>query len=879
VRRVLLILFLLAIVAAAAFTLLRWNRVVGVPSDPWIAIPERAAVILEVPDARVTWDRFTHTSQFWSTVEHLPQMTAVGRLMAQTTARTENDEALRASLKDVTMLAALMRTGNEQVDLLLACAPHAHDGVPAHAFAELLKMDDAVLHTLQQGGTVQCRPDTALPALSLAVREGVWLLATSPAMMDEALLQVKNGTRITADPLLKDALNTLGGGADAHVLVHLERARNLLHTWFRPARIDALDLPTGWAALDLRARPDAMLLSGLILPADPHATLTVMEHQGVGRNDLGRWLPVDVAAWDVRQVTDGEAFLRELGVASDSTISTLAPNLFNWVNGNLGLAHAADSTGLERSWALFQTDDPEGAALEIREQCPDGLHCDTLAHRGVRMTRLPVARGYERLLGPSYAAFGEAWWSSLSDVIVFAPRPEMLRSAIDAWHDGRTLAEDARTSAWTERIASSAGRTMRWDIARYWRQFLPDLKPDAAKAFADEQRIWQALGGLAVQLTPAQHGRTHIAIGLEHAPVTQRNSGVHWSTPLPPGTTRRPDILRNHTNNTREVLVQDGEHRIHLIGSSGKVLWKYQLDGPILGQVHQVDRFKNGKLQLLFNTAGRIHLIDRNGKDVGGFPLALPAKASAPIAVFEYENNKEYRVLVPVEDGRVLNYGMDGAPTTGWETPRLANFAVNEVHHLRIKNKDYLLAFDGAGKVNIFDRRGAERERATLNMNTGARVLNVSPGLEIGATRILWADSTGALYESGLNGTARTIAPSGMNSLGSLGDDGLFDIIRTNGDSLIVLHGTKGSFSRSFGASLAAEVHTYTLNGRTLIGVSIPEREQVSLIDDGGHQLEGMPLRGNTAFSISDLDLDGTMELITVTADGHVIAYKGDFTP
>lgn len=878
-RRVLVILLLLAIVAAAAYTLLRWNRVAGVAADPWIAIPERAAVIMEVPDAWVTWDHFTHTSQFWSTVEHLPQLAAVGRLMAQTTARAENDEALRAALKDVTMLAALMRTGNEQVDLLLTCAPHATDGVPAHAFAELLKMDDAVLHTLQQGGTVQCRPDTALPALSVAVREGVWLLATSPAMMDEALLQVKNGKRISADPLLKDAIGTLGGGADAHVLVHLERARNLLHTWFLPARIDDLDLPTGWAALDLRARPDALLLSGLIIPASPHETLTVMEQQGTGRTELGRWLPADVAAWDVRQVSDGEAFLRELGVASDSTISTLGPSLFNWVHGNIGLAHTADSTGAARSWALFQTADPEGAALEIRKQCPDGLHCDTLNHRGIRMTRLPVARAYERLLGPAYAPFGEGWWSSLSDVVVLAPRPEDLRSAIDAWYDGRTLAEDARTNAWTERIASTAGRTMRWDIARYWRQFMPDLKPDAAKAYASEQHIWQAFGGLAIQLSPAQHGRTHIAIGLEHAPVTQRNSGVHWSTPLPPGTTRKPDILRNHTNNTREVLVQDGEHRIHLIGSSGKVLWKYELDGPILGQVHQVDRFKNGKLQLLFNTAGRIHLIDRNGKDVGGFPLTLPAKASAPIAVFDYENSKEYRVLVPVEDGRILNYGMDGAPTTGWEAPRLASSAENELHHLRIKNKDYLLAFDGAGKVNVYDRRGAERERATLNMHTGAKVLNVSPGLDIGATRILWADSTGALYEGNLNGTAQAIAALGANTLGTLADDGLFDIIRTTGDSLIVLHGTKEVWSRTFGTALGPDVHTYQHQGRTLIGVVLPEREQIVLLDDGGRPLDDMPLRGNTAFSIADLDLDGSMELITVTADGHVIDYKGNLAP
>lgn len=838
-------------------------------------MPERSAVIVEVPDAWVTWDRFTHTSQHWSSFEHIPAVAALGRLMAQTTARAENDAALRSALEGVTILASVMRTGNEQVDLLLACVPKSVDGVPMRTFAELLKVDEAALNTLRDGGTVQCRPDTALPALSISVQGGMWLIATSPSMMDEALLQVKSGRSIAKEPLLKDALNTLGGGADAHVLVHLQRAKSLLHTWWKPDAIDAQDVPTGWVALDLRARPDAFLLSGLVLPEAPHASLTAIEHQGTGRNDLGRYLPVEVAAWDVRQVSDGERFLRDLGTANDSTITTLGPRLFNWVHGSIGVAHGSDTTAhTARAWALFQTEDPEGAAAELRELCPDGLTCDTLSHRGTRLTKLPLMNAHERLLGPTYTAFQQPWWCVLGDVVVFAPTSEALRTAIDAWNDGRTLAEDARTNAWTERIASTTGRTIRWDVARYWQHLGTDMKAGASTGFFAERDAWQRLGGFAVQLSPAQHGRTHITIGLEHAPVEQRSNGVHWSTPLPPGITRKPDILRNHTNNTGEVLVQDAEHRIHLLGSSGKVLWNYQLDGPIMGEVHQIDRFKNGKLQLLLNTAGRIYLIDRNGKDVGGFPISLPEKATAPLAVFDYEGTKEYRLVVALADGRVLNYGMEGSITTGWEAPRLVSPATNAVHHLRIKNKDYLLVVDGNGKIKLLDRRGTERERTELDLGPNVNVQQVAPGLELNGTRITWADSSGALYEAALNGKPKVLSFAGHNALGDLADDGSYDVVRISGDSLIVQHGTKNILVRSFGSALASEAYRYKLGTGSLFGVMIPEREQVTLIDDSGRDLAGFPLRGATPFSIADLDLDGTLELVTVTADGHVVAYN-----
>ncbi|MGV3637399.1 MAG: hypothetical protein ACO1NQ_07085 [Flavobacteriales bacterium] len=874
-RRSLVVLLLLAVCGATAWTLYRWNSRTEEGADPWGAFPDRAGVIIVVPDAWVTSDRFTHTSQHWSTLEHMPTMSAIGRLMAQTSARAENDEALRAAITEVTVLVALMRTGNEQVDVLLAFAPRAVDGVPLRTFTELLRIDEAALGTLQAGGTVQCTPDSALKSLSVATRAGVWLVASSPAMMDEALLHAKSGTDIAADPRVKEALNTLGGGADAHVLVHLERAKNLLHTWWRPNVIDAQQTPTGWVALDVSARPDAILLSGLILPDTAHLVLSAINQQGTGRNDLGRWLPREVSAWDVRQVSDGEAFLRANGTSNDSAITTLGPNLFNWVNGSTGLAYSSDTTANgTRCWALFETGDPEGAAAELRRLCPDGVNCDTLEHRGIRMTRMPVAHAYERLLGEGYAVFEQPWWSVLGDVIVVAPRPEVLRSAIDAWHDGRTLAEDERTIGWTERIASTAGRTLRWDIARHWPHFAKHMKPAAAAMYTREQAAWQRFGGLAIQLTPALHGRTHITIGLEHAPVEARSNGIHWSTPLPPGATRRPDILLNHTNGTREVLVQDGDHRIHLIGPSGKPLWHHDLDGPILGEVHQVDRFKNGKLQLLFNTADRIHLIDRNGKDVGGFPIELPAKASAPIAVFDYEGTKEYRLVLGLADGTIVNYGMDGAATTGWALPRLGGASTNAVHHLRIQNKDYLLAFDGNGPVKVYDRRGSERERTDLDLGKAAAVLAVSPGLEWSSTRVIWRDTTGVIQEAALNGTPRTLSGPGVNLLGERADDGMYDIIQVKRDSLLVRHNGKEVWTRSFGTALHPGADPIRLPTGLVYGVRSPEREEIMLVDGAGRPMDGLPVRGSTAFRIADLDLDGTLELVTVLSDGHVVAYN-----
>ena len=876
-RRVLILVLLLAVGALVAWTLWHWERTVPTTKDPWMAVPERAAMVIEVPDAWRAWDRFTHTSQLWSALEQVGSLAAVGRLMARTTERAENDAALRHALSDVSVVIAMARTGNKTVDLLLTCAPNTTDGIPLRVFAELLKADEATMLALQRGDVVQVRPDTALADLSLCIQQGLWLLATSPAMMDEALLQLKKGTSVAADSLLNEARRTLGGGSDAHVLVHMDRMRTVLHTWFTPNALEQYKTPNGWAALDVRSRPDALLLSGLLLPAEADAALLSLDHQGTGRNDLARWLPKEVCAWDVQQVSDPERFLRERAEATDADRTELGPTLFHWVQGSMAVAYGAkgDSTG-SPFWALFQTDDPDAAQVQLEGACPPGSTCDTANHRGIRLTHLPIAAAYERLLGAAYAPLRDPWWCALGDVIVVATDATALRTVIDAWNDGRTLAEDARTTGWTERISSTASRTMRWDIARCWTHVTTQLEPEHATEYQGSHGVWQRLGGLSIQLAPALHGRTALTIGLQHAPLEERSSGVLWSTALNKTCTRIPDIVRNHTNGTREVLVQDDEHLIHLLGSAGKELWSYPLDGPILGEVQQVDRFQNGKLQLLFNTASRIYVIDRNGKDVGGFPVSLPVKTQAPLAAFDYDGTREYRLLLPLTDGRILNYGLDGQVVKGWAPPQLRTGASNSISHVRIGNKDHLLVTADDGSLLLLDRKGAERERPLLELGPAPTILAVAPGLELGATKLIWRNNEGGLMEGALNEkAARQLGgPAGWYGLGGLADDGEHDVMHVRGDTLTITHGEKTVFEYHLGEALGLPATCYQPTKTELVyGISLPGREQVTLLDQAGRPLDGMPVQGASLFAMGDLDLDGSLEWVTVTRDGRVIAY------
>lgn len=78
----------------------------------------------------------------------------------------------------------------------------------------------------------------------------------------------------------------------------------------------------------------------------------------------------------------------------------------------------------------------------------------------------------------------------------------------------------------------------------------------------------------------------------------------------------------------KNTLRQNPDNTIELIDEKGKSLWKVKLSGRLCGRVYEVDYYKNRKIQFLMCEGKNLHLIDRLGREVGGFPMRLAAPAT-----------------------------------------------------------------------------------------------------------------------------------------------------------------------------------------------------------------------------------------------------------
>lgn len=204
----------------------------------------------------------------------------------------------------------------------------------------------------------------------------------------------------------------------------------------------------------------------------------------------------------------------------------------------------------------------------------------------------------------------------------------------------------------------------------------------------------------------------------------------------------------NHKSNENELLVQDAKNNLYLINATGNSLWKKPINESVASEIFTVDAFRNGKYQLLFNTVNYIHLIDRNGNYVEGFPVKLPSRATNAMAVYDYENTKEYRLLIACADKTIYNYNANGSRNEKFAPIKTQSEVHLPVQYTKVGASDYLVACDTEGKIYVYSRRGAGRIDFSNRITEQCASFFVDAANNIQNSKIIYLDDKNSLLGS-----------------------------------------------------------------------------------------------------------------------------------
>lgn len=188
---------------------------------------------------------------------------------------------------------------------------------------------------------------------------------------------------------------------------------------------------------------------------------------------------------------------------------------------------------------------------------------------------------------------------------------------------------------------------------------------------------------------------------------SEENSVCTWHTRIDSIVGGKLWGVTNHYTRLTECLTQDGENKLCLIGADGMLLWRRPIDGAIVGNVHQIDFYGNGKQQYLLTTDKSLYIIDRLGNDVGDFPVGLPSRSVTGCSAAMYSDGSPMRIFAGCEGGPAL-FGPDGKAVEGWKASKTEGPLLSAPRHLMCAGKDYIVYNDKYAYYYV-DRRGGKR--------------------------------------------------------------------------------------------------------------------------------------------------------------------------
>ena len=869
------------------------------PADALQAIPAESAVILHSTRSDAFWNALSGTSVIWEELKQLEQINdahlalmRLDSLLRLTPELKRRERAVFAGLKRIgknqeSWLFATEMAGDEIPLFSGLAADFANSSTPAEAQTyqgvELFALEDAFSgRTLYYYGV-----------------NGIVAFSYSKILIEESVRQVQGSFSLRNDSAFLQAFGTLGGTVPAHVLVNNSRFSELLSSISAPTASWVSSHLSGWTALDLQLRGNDVNLSGFVLHSDSSKDfLAIFENGNAPKISVTEIMPASTSNFLVLAFGEFQDFYsryksylggqnklplleQKLEQISDSCRCNAADAAIGWI-GNQAAVFSTEfhsAQGTQQHYMAFMARDTDDAMINLRQLVSTPADSAKWHYQEVPVFQLAHGNLYEELLPKPFSGFPELYFCQIRDYIVFGATPESLFRLIRSVNSTNTLADSENFKSFSDQI-SSRSNLLLYSAPAKSVEFYKTLSSETGTEWLSRHSdLLQKFQGFIYQLNFYKENMFYNHLYLRHNPEIPQKPDLLWELDLKAPIAGCPYLVKNHYTGNLEILVQDTNHVIHLISPTGRILWSEQLNGPIMGAVQQIDVYKNGKLQMLFNTPTSIYLLDRNGHAVENFPVKLAASATAPLAVADYENTKDYRIFIPLADRSIRLFNASGKFVKGWDNPTTKAIVRQPVKHIRAGSKDYIFAADTQGAIYLLDRRGNMRHQVSEKIRYPATAdLFFEVGKNISSSGIIYTDSLGNVVKLGFDNTIKKLGllphPAEWFQLKDVNRDGKSEILLKSGDELKIFDST-GSEMNEFEVISNSIVQYFSLSERAgWFAIADTIEQKLHLMDLEGTIHPAEPLLSGRFCTIADINQDGSFEVVAAAKSGQIYIYS-----
>ncbi|MBS2213068.1 DUF3352 domain-containing protein [Carboxylicivirga mesophila] len=877
-----------------------------------VAVPADAAVIIKAENADCIYNALFNTIDYKEELQNSQVLNnAFKQILALDSITFENGVNVYQEINGLPVYYSFHAQGKESVSQLFVFElPNKRE---ESKIARLIKQ------LTELGANVSVRKYNSQSIYKITANKQEWfanidngilLLSQSSLLIETSIRQQQSPDSWVNGADFKQIYKTIGAGSKLNVFINFPRLPDVM----KPILGDAFQKnakivgdQSKWAEFDVEISNQAIVLNGFMSASNTGVISKMLENARPQRTQIQYVLPSNTRAYlsyslesasDMRKRITGlhnanvdyqrklEQWQKKYGFNPEEELFSQLTgrlalvysdynNLQPEANGLLVLKLKSQSSGKEMLLEMLRKmSSTSSSSMVVKTYQPDN---------GVSY---PVYHGFEEgvlahFFDPLLPKVPYKYLAFYDDNLVVADAPVLLEQFIYNNMLKKTLGNDKAHQQFLSNFSSRENVFAFCETAHLAAYFGETFQPLLGQLNEAQKEAFNNFYGIGMQLSGTGK-MIYTTSYLQYMPSRESEPRTVWQSLLDSTVSFKPVLVDNHYTREKEVIVQDDAHNLYLLSNTGRVLWKKPLDSEILGDVIQIDYYRNNKLQYLFNTRKSIYLLDRNGNHVANFPVRLPSDATNGMAVFDYDNNRNYRFFIACENRHIYLYNNKGNTVSGWKFDKTDGRVIMPVQHFRSNGKDYI-AFADDKRNYICDRKGNIRVKlnkqfarnryssyylCNQNQADDCLVTTNSDGL---LTKIKL--SSGEVKTSALKTIKETHAFSAFEHNGKLH----YQLVEPHCVTCFTSDG-KEVLKKEFDNEINLNVDLYRFSAQNIkLGVSEKVNGHIHLLNADGRTYKGFPLKGNSRFSIGFLKSSASrFNLIVGGADNYIYNYQVD---
>lgn len=709
--------------------------------------------------------------------------------------------------------------------------------------------------------------------------KGVVLLSPHKVLLESGLRRLHSTHTLDLDEAFSKIRATSNNRDHANIYVQYTELDGWLSSLMNVGSADFLSGVSTWGALDLRISSKSVLLTGLSNLGDSIPVyLDVFRGLKPQKIQSADFVPVSAALW--MNVSVGnfmsyhrnfEQYRKSKGLTKNVQ-SLLAQYDVDFENAFLRLLDR--EYGLIWTGASTSTKERSVAYFEIRSERDffeaHKIMLDTSSlqvFRGERIFRTKHYGWLSPLMGKTFDSFQAKYFWMYRNRVFYAATDDILTDFINDVLDERTLGHSAGFKKFASQIPDRASVQF---IFMPEAEMISHVLPKSAQQFLKRQKEMRSHTPYISLQYLVQDKMAYTGIFAAYQTEVETTVKPVWSAEIPHDIVAGPFIFTNHYNQQKEIAVQDSRHTLYYYTTNGSLLWKRTLSSRIIGTPTQVDLFRNSKLQIAFATKEEIVVLDRNGDPVAPFPKKINGGITSPLAVFDYDRTRNYR-LVFASGKKVFNWDKEGQAVQGWALQELSDTLRIVPQHWVAGNKDYLVFVTENRKAYLTDRRGVLRVPAVLDLpSDNSSDYQVQIDSELKTIKLTALTNDGRLLSVLSNGKVDELK---MGSLPDLPD------LRIMGEALIVFSEQKCLVKDPLqpmeirtDSDISGNPKLFGEGDSRLLALATTNN-QIMVYNNKAQLIAGFPVYGTENFQLAKLYNGPSRYLITTTPENKILVY------